>query len=60
MNNGIIEHLESVEIKEQQLTAIATVTGEAAEKVEHGTLALCFQVIERLGRECLLHIEQTE
>ena len=54
------EHLQCAEIKAQQLTAVATAAGEAAEQIDRTTLALCFQVIEQLGRECQKHINQAE
>ena len=54
------EHLQCAEIKAQQLTAVATAAGEAAEQIDRATLALCFQVIEQLGRECQKHINQAE
>lgn len=60
MNFDANEHLQCAEVKVQQLTAVATVAGEAAEQIDQATLALCFQVIERLGRECQKHISQAE
>ena len=46
--------------KIQQLTAVATAAGEAANQIDHATLSLCFQVIEQLGRECQQHINHAE
>lgn len=60
MNFDANEHLQCAEVKAQQLTAVATAAGEAAEQIDQATLALCFQVIERLGRECQKHINQAE
>ncbi|AUI87554.1 hypothetical protein BS333_14135 [Vibrio azureus] len=60
MNDDVIEHLQHAEYKTQQLTAVATAVGEAAEQIDQTTLALCFQVIERLGRECQNHLAQVE
>ncbi|MBD1559570.1 hypothetical protein HC752_21745 [Vibrio sp. S9_S30] len=54
------EHLQGPEIKSQQLAAVAVAAGEAAEHVDRQTLALCFQVIERLARETTEHIKMTE
>ncbi|MEZ8316619.1 hypothetical protein AB6C44_23705 [Vibrio splendidus] len=60
MNYDANEHLQCADLKAQQLTAVATVAGEAAEHINQPTLALCFQVIERLGRECQKHLTQAE
>lgn len=60
MNYDAIEHLQCAEVKAQQLTAVATAAGEAAEQIDQSTLAFCFQVIEQLGRECQRHINQAE
>ncbi|MBV7264344.1 hypothetical protein KCG43_20235 [Photobacterium sp. WH24] len=54
------EHLQGAEITSQQLTAIAVAAGESADQLDQNTLALCFQVIERLGRECQAHLKQVE
>tara|TARA_B100001059_G_scaffold236796_1_gene290476 strand:- start:14134 stop:14331 length:198 start_codon:yes stop_codon:yes gene_type:complete len=60
MNFDANEHLQRAEVKTQQLTAVATAAGESAEQIDQPTLALCFQVIERLGRECQKHIQKAE
>ncbi|EHZ7344576.1 hypothetical protein J0J26_20640 [Vibrio vulnificus] len=60
MNFEASEHLESAEQKAQQLTAIAIAAGESAQALDQTTLALCLQVIERLGRECSSHIASAE
>ena len=60
MNYDANEHLQCAEVKVQQLTAVATAAGEAAEQIDRSSLMLCFQVIEQLGRECRKHINQAE
>ena len=60
MNFDATEHIQCADVKVQQLTAVATAAGEAANQIDHATLSLCFQVIEQLGRECQQHINHAE